>query len=429
MKRVPITLQEYLRRVLTPTSLNSDECRWIEAVLATTDPNEITRLTQELLRSLVERGRIEVISRRFEGSEERWLIQDLEHRIRVRLRFPVSPLEPAFRRIELPLSAEVRPPLQQEQVQALLALFGGLISSGRVMSPRDLAQRLPQVASELLPGVRAEFYPLTMPEGDHLPDGPWAELPRERGAIEAMVQSGDHVLAWPDTASGGSLLLTSISDESTGWTGLLAFRHESTDHFSGDTLGLVTLLAQHFRMLFSTATRLQGLIFYDFLTGIYNRSYFEEQLEREIHLARRRDQELALLIVDIDNFKTFNTNFGYEGGDRALATVACVLRAALRNTDTLARYGGEEFAIILAPPIPMEEARRIAERLRAAVEDEFLSVRRLTGETLRERVSISIGGALHPAGGATPRELWTSANRCLLEAKSLGKNQVRFHGD
>ena len=138
---------------------------------------------------------------------------------------------------------------------------------------------------------------------------------------------------------------------------------------------------------------------------------------------------MALLIADIDDFKAFNTRYGYDGGDRVLATVACVLKSQLRSTDTLARYGGEEFVIILAAPVPIDEGRRIAERLRAAVAEEPLQVKDLAGHPTTVRITISVGGALHPDGGRTARELWNAANRALLVAKEKGKNQVRFHLD
>jgi diguanylate cyclase (GGDEF)-like protein len=137
---------------------------------------------------------------------------------------------------------------------------------------------------------------------------------------------------------------------------------------------MAVLLAQHFQALLASAVRLQSLIFLDFLTGLYNRPYFEDQLEKQVAIAERRKQSLALCIVDIDGFKNFNTLYGYEGGDRVLVTVGCILKGILRTSDTLARYGGEEFAALLVPPVTRERAWGIAERLRAAVEAEPFQV-------------------------------------------------------
>jgi diguanylate cyclase (GGDEF)-like protein len=143
-------------------------------------------------------------------------------------------------------------------------------------------------------------------------------------------------------------------------------------------------------------------------------------------MAERRGQSLALCIIDVDDFKSFNTRYGYEGGDRVLVTVGCVLKAALRASDTLARYGGEEFAALLAPPVTPEEALAIAERLRTAVEAEPFQVQRLGGEVVSEKITVSIGGAIFPHHGRAVREIWTAANRMLLDAKQAGKNRTIF---
>ena len=167
-------------------------------------------------------------------------------------------------------------------------------------------------------------------------------------------------------------------------------------------------------------------MFFDYLTGLYNRSYFDDQLEKVVSAAVRHKHQFALCIIDVDDFKNFNTLYGYEGGDRVLATVGIVLRTALRTSDTIARYGGEEFAALLAPPVTPEEALGIAERLRRAVEQEPFQVQGLDGRYMPERITVSVGGALYPAHGPGSREIWTAANRMLLEAKEQGKNRVRF---
>ncbi|MEZ4653192.1 MAG: GGDEF domain-containing protein [Candidatus Eisenbacteria bacterium] len=249
----------------------------------------------------------------------------------------------------------------------------------------------------------------------------------ERSELEAAARERTHLIRGTHS-SGGSFLVLPVGDDQVGWNGFLLLESAAADFFGPSVLGRAELAAGQFGALLSTLMRLEGLIFYDFLTGIYNRSYYEEQIEKEIRLALRRDQSMALLIVDIDDFKAFNTQYGYDGGDRVLATVACVLKSALRGTDTLARYGGEEFAIILAPPVPREEAIGIAERLRAAVAEEPFEIQDLDGNPVRERITVSIGGVLFPEHGTTARELWGRANRLVLTAKAEGKNTVRFAG-
>jgi diguanylate cyclase (GGDEF)-like protein len=227
----------------------------------------------------------------------------------------------------------------------------------------------------------------------------------------------------------GSALYIGVGDEIGGWRGVLEVTDLRPDAFTRDRIALATLLAQHFQTLMASAVRLQSLIFLDFLTGLYNRPYFEDQLDKQVSIAHRRKQSLALCIIDIDGFKNFNTLYGYEGGDRVLVTVACILKSVLRTSDTLARYGGEEFAALLVPPVGTDRAHLIAERLRAAVEAEPFQVQSLNGEYLPERITVSVGGALYPDHGQGARELWTAANRMLLAAKEAGKNRVLFVGD
>jgi len=227
----------------------------------------------------------------------------------------------------------------------------------------------------------------------------------------------------------GSALYIGIGDEPSGWGGVIEIRDSRQDSFTRERIALAALVAGHFQMLLASSVRLQSLIFFDFLTGLYNRPYFEDQLEKQVSLAQRHGEGLALCIVDIDDFKSFNTRYGYDGGDRALVTVGCVLKGVLRTSDTLARYGGEEFAALLAPPVSPEEAMAIAERLRAAVEAEPFQVQTWKGEYLPERITVSIGGALFPFHGQTQREIWSAANRMLIEAKQLGRNRVLFVQD
>lgn len=113
--------------------------------------------------------------------------------------------------------------------------------------------------------------------------------------------------------------------------------------------------------------RLAYLAYHDWLTGLYNRRYFLEQFERELSRARRRDEPLSLVIVDIDHFKPYNDSYGHSAGDEALQTVAKALKeCARRGVDVAARFGGEEFAILLQNADAqgaMQVARHCCQRL------------------------------------------------------------------
>lgn len=337
----------------------------------------------------------------------------------------------SIRRIPLPLPVELRSGIRFEHVQELLSTESGLVAHDRVTTPREVTARLGFLLSSLWNDVQPSFHPVVMPPGDVWPGFDSGLFPVVVPDLQRLAQQRDHVIVTAGTDGRPPLLLVGMGDDLLGWSAILGLARDPSPGveplpFDDERISLVTLVATHFQSLLSNVFRLQGLIFYDYLTGIYNRAFFEEQLERELRLSRRRGQSLALLIVDIDDFKAFNTRYGYDGGDRALATVACVLKSLLRATDTLARYGGEEFAIILAPPIPADEARTIAERLRHAVEQEPFQLTDLEGRRVEQRITVSIGGALFPDSGSTPRDLWVAANRQVLTAKASGKNRVHF---
>lgn len=166
---------------------------------------------------------------------------------------------------------------------------------------------------------------------------------------------------------------------------------------------------------------LRSLAMTDSLTGLANRRYFDDMLEREWRRAARGTDVLSLLLVDIDHFKLYNDYYGHPAGDRCLKTVAQALKvAACRSADIIARYGGEEFAVIL-PETPPEGAQAIAEALRVAVER--LNIEHVKSEAGRLTISVgyaSATGSLEERSAA----LVERADRALYAAKSEGRNRV-----
>lgn len=157
----------------------------------------------------------------------------------------------------------------------------------------------------------------------------------------------------------------------------------------------------------------------DGLTGLYNRRYFEEQLQKEISRSQRDGTPMALIIADIDHFKRVNDAYGHDTGDLALRAVAQSLRETVRNIDVVCRYGGEEFGIIL-PNCPPAEAKGVAERAREAVS--MLPAVALGG--LKERVTLSAGVAAFPAPFTTGTGLLKGADTALYHAKRKGRNRI-----
>jgi diguanylate cyclase (GGDEF)-like protein len=162
--------------------------------------------------------------------------------------------------------------------------------------------------------------------------------------------------------------------------------------------------------------RVRQLAYIDGLTGIFNRRFFEMRIAEEMERARRYDGSLAVIMIDIDNFKKLNDEFGHLLGDEVLRQVSSVFSLQLRRIDVVCRYGGEEFAMLL-PQTTAEQALSVAEKLRREVADwQFPGVPRA--------VTISAGTAAYPAQGSTRDELVRAADAALYAAKQQGRNRV-----
>jgi diguanylate cyclase (GGDEF)-like protein/PAS domain S-box-containing protein len=159
--------------------------------------------------------------------------------------------------------------------------------------------------------------------------------------------------------------------------------------------------------------------FHDSLTGLANRALFEDRLEHGLAALRRRDGGLAVLFIDLDDFKTVNDSLGHSSGDDLLRAVGERLRASLRDADTAARLGGDEFGVLLDGTDTVEDATQVAKRLLAALEPPF----DVDGRQLN--VPASIGIALAGRTRATMEELMRNADLAMYEAKRRGGAQWR----
>ncbi len=167
--------------------------------------------------------------------------------------------------------------------------------------------------------------------------------------------------------------------------------------------------------------RLGYLASHDQLTGLFNRQRFEDELERELIRARRYGTHGALLLMDLDRFKTINDALGHRAGDELLTGVADLLRHEVREIDLVARLGGDEFAVIL-PQTGPDQARGAAERILAAVR------RHVSGPVRRPfKVTASLGIALFPEHARTVGQLLARADLAMYSAKESGRDNLSVY--
>ncbi|MBW2562504.1 MAG: diguanylate cyclase [Deltaproteobacteria bacterium] len=159
---------------------------------------------------------------------------------------------------------------------------------------------------------------------------------------------------------------------------------------------------------------------FDNLTGLYNRQSFDETLEREINRAKRHEQELSILFLDLDDFKEINDSFGHQTGDEVLKQVAKIVLNEKRSEDLAARYGGEEIVVIL-PETGKVDSLVLGERIRQKVEEMRID---LNGHTVR--LTISGGLASFPENATDAKSLLKCADNALYRTKGSGKNGISF---
>jgi diguanylate cyclase (GGDEF)-like protein/PAS domain S-box-containing protein len=189
----------------------------------------------------------------------------------------------------------------------------------------------------------------------------------------------------------------------------------SSEHLVGPVAEQISLSLANFRL--RETLRMQSL--QDPLTGLYNRRFMQEFLDRQLERARRNDQSLAVLMIDVDHLKATNDTFGHEAGDDLIKDVARTLTDTIRGGDVACRYGGDEFTVI-AMDAGLEEAEALAGRLREA----FRGTAPGAGLDLSRRPDLSIGVAVAPEHGWEAERLLRLADEALYRAKAEGRGRV-----
>ena len=158
----------------------------------------------------------------------------------------------------------------------------------------------------------------------------------------------------------------------------------------------------------------------DALTGLHNRRYLEESLNRELARSERDRQPLALFMLDVDHFKRYNDRHGHDGGDAVLRELGRELRETARASDIVCRYGGEEFTVVL-PNVGASEASAWSERLMQRVRSMEVRV----GNRTLPSLTVSLGLAIYPHHGEDAATLLRAADAALYEAKNAGRDRLK----
>lgn len=206
--------------------------------------------------------------------------------------------------------------------------------------------------------------------------------------------------------------------------GVLYLDDFSPREFPPDKLELLSILTSFATMSIDHARlheRTLQLACTDCQTGLYNHSQFKKAFADEVARANRYDKPLSIILFVVDNLKQFNASYGRPNGDTVLQELANMLRELLRDCDVIFRYDGDEFVALL-PETPLNEAIKVAERIRIFVETE--SPRFLTQITKTHGVTVSVGVAALPDDGTNTESLLEIVDKLISKAKGKEKNRV-----
>ncbi len=286
-------------------------------------------------------------------------------------------------------------------------------------------------------------------------------FPDESGALSVLNDTRDlveMVVAWGEEAVGERLFSPGdcwalrrgqLYDFKPGSSGLIC-KHVGEPHPSsymcmplmaqGETLGILHLrsnspsvlleskmqlamsVAEHMALALANLKLRESLrsqAIRDPLTGLFNRRYMEESLDRELKRAKRKQVQVGMIMIDIDHFKKFNDSYGHAAGDYLLRELGVFLNSLIRGEDIASRYGGEEFIIIL-PEASREETMQRAEQIRRDVKNLNLS----NHFQAQDPMTLSVGVAIYPQHGGDAENILRAVDAALYQAKREGRDHV-----
>jgi diguanylate cyclase (GGDEF)-like protein/PAS domain S-box-containing protein len=228
-----------------------------------------------------------------------------------------------------------------------------------------------------------------------------------------------HFVAEPKT--GYLCIPLAVQGESLGLLCLMADSTGTSEH-QINRRNLALMLSESIKLsLFNLRLqeKLRNQATRDPLTGLFNRRYLDDSLDRELHRAQRMQSPLSVVMLDLDHFKHFNDNFGHDAGDLLLRELGSVLSASLRQGDISCRYGGEEFVLVF-PDSSLADTQKRVEEIRKVIKG--LEVRH--GERMLGPITVSAGVAAAPEHGYTAAELMWAADGALYAAKQSGRDRL-----
>ncbi len=318
--------------------------------------------------------------------------------------------------------------LQQRSSELnLLARFAQLLQSCDTLE--EAGAVIGSLFPKLLPGTRGVMYTIAASRNLVTPVASWQLGDRELASFspsDCWALRGGKIHA--KSASDGNLSCKHAADEpaATVCIPLMAY---------GETLGLLHVrFAEAVRPAFEVATAaseqlslatanllmqdtLRRQAMRDPLTGVFNRRYMEETLDRETHRAARQKTVIGVVLIDLDHFKHYNDTLGHAAGDDLLRSAGAIMQRAVRAEDVVCRYGGDEFVIILP-----DATVTVVEQRTQKLSDSLANLSR--PDATDARVTASIGVALFPGDGAASKDLLAAADRALYQAKREGRARI-----